>query len=172
MPSLYELTNVYASFISHLEEMQERIESGELDPEVVKDTLDSAQFPIEEKVENIVKYMKSLEALAESKKAESKRLNESAARDLKKAEWFKNYMSDNLQKVGINKLQAGVFSLNFRKGSEVIEIDERQLPDEYWIVPDPEPIPVSKNMLKKLIKDGREIPGVSLIRKPDSLVVK
>jgi Siphovirus Gp157 len=172
--SLYTLTNEFNEKVRELENYFSD-DSG-LDPEIFQDTMDSLTLPLEQKVENIVKYMRSLEALAEAKKAEAKRLSESAASDLKKAEWFKNYMADNLQKANITKLQAGVFALSFRKGSEVVEIDESKLPPEYW-VPQP-PKPMSKTELKKKLKDGLEgigtweIPGVSIVRKPDSLVVK
>jgi hypothetical protein len=166
--SLYQITNEFLEIVGQLEEM-------ELDQETFQDTLDSLQVPIEQKVENIVKYMKSLEALAEAKKAEAKRLSESAASDLKKAEFFKNYMTDNLKKAGINKLQAGVFSLGWRKGSEVVQVDESKIPraDEWpELYIDRDPVFMGKTDLKKMIKEGQEIPGVSLVRNPDSLVVK
>ena len=95
--SLYTLTNEFSGIVAELEEY-------DLDPEVFQSTLDSLTLPIEQKVENIIKYMKSLESLAEAKKAEAKRLSESAASDLKKAEWFKAYMADNLTKAGIKNL--------------------------------------------------------------------
>jgi hypothetical protein len=167
--SLYQLTNDFMEIVSQLEEM-------ELEPETMQDTLDSLQTPIEEKVENIVKYMRSLEVLAEAKKAEAKRLSESATSDLKKAEWFKNYMADNLQKAGIQKLQAGVFSLGWRKGSEVIQIDETRIPS-YEDAPhlyEVEPKLYGKATFKKLLKENPEIeiPGVSLVRNPDTLTIK
>lgn len=163
MGRLYEITQEFMEFQKQLEEM-------DLDDQTFADTLDSAMFSIEVKVENIIKHMRTLEALAEAKKTEAKKLSESAASDLKKVEWFKQYMADNLQKAGINKLQAGVFALSFRKGSEVVEVDEEKLPEDFWI-PQP-PKPESKTELKKMLKNGLEIPGVSLVRKPDSLVVK
>jgi hypothetical protein len=166
--SLYNLTNDFAAVVNHLEEM-------ELDSEVIQDTLDSLQAPIEEKVENIVKYMKSLEALADAKKLEAKRLSDSASSDLKKVEWFKNYMADNLKKANITKLQAGIFSLGWRKGTEVVQIDETKTPtaDEApHLYLYQEPKFIGKTDLKKLIKEGKEIPGVSIVRNPDSLVVK
>jgi hypothetical protein len=163
MSSLYELSNQFQVVVSHLDEM-------ELEQDLYQDTLDSIQAPIEEKVENIIKYMKSLEALADAKKLEAKRLSDSASADLKKVEWFKNYMADNLRKAGINKLQAGVFSLGWRKGTEVVEVDENQLPQEYFV---PTYKPMTKTELKYLVKnEGKMIPGVKVIRKPDSLVVK
>lgn len=161
--SLYELTNEFKGIVSQIEEM-------DLDPQAFQDTLDSLQMPIEQKVENIVKYMRSLEALADAKKLEAKRLSDAASADLKKAERLKEYMADNLQKANIKKLQAGVFALSFRKGSEVVEIDEEQLPEWAYIPQDPKPM--GKTELKKFLKEGTEIPGVKIIRKPDSLVVK
>jgi hypothetical protein len=168
MSSLYHLTNDFAAVVNHLEEM-------EIEPEAFQDTLDSLQAPIEEKIENIVKYMKSLEALADAKKLEAKRLSDSASSDIKKAEWFKNYMADNLKKVGIKDIQAGVFKVGFKKGSEVVKIDETKTPTadqapHLYLYQEPKFI--GKADLKKLIKDGKEIPGVSLVRNEDSLVVK
>ena len=163
MTTLYTLTNEFLAVTKQLEEL-------DLDPEAVKDTLDSLQAPIEEKVENIVKYIRSLEALAEAKKAEAKRLQESAATDLRRIEWLKEYTADNLRQANIQKLQAGLFSLGFRKGSEVVEIDETILPKEYFV--HPEPKPMGKADLKKLLKEGFEIPGVSLVRKDDTLQIK
>jgi hypothetical protein len=145
------------------------MEENEMDDQTAADTLEALQMPLETKVENIVKYMKSLEALADAKKLEAKRLSESASADLKKAEWFKNYMADNLKKAGITKLQAGVFSLGWRKGSEVVQVDETKLPENYWKV---KREPMSKTDLKVRLKSGVEIPGVSLVRKEDTLVVK
>lgn len=163
MMNLFELTSEFKQTVSRLEEM-------DLDHEVFQDTMDALQAPIEEKVENIVKYMKSLEALADAKKREAKRLSDSASADLKKVEWFKNYMADNLNKAGIKKLQAGVFALSFRKGSEVVEVDENKLPLDYYVPQEPKPM--SKTELKKMLKDGMEIPGVKIVRKEDTLTIK
>jgi hypothetical protein len=165
--SLYNLTNDFAAVVNHLEEM-------ELDSKVLQDTLDSLQAPIEEKVENIVKYMKSLEALADAKKLEAKRLSDSASSDLKKVEWFKNYMADNLKKVGIKDIQAGVFKVGFKKGSEVVEVapsfDVNSINNKAFLrFKDPE---LDKTKIKAALKAGYVVDGVSLVRKPDSLTIK
>jgi hypothetical protein len=168
MSNLYVLTNEFNEIVKDLEQY-------DLDPEVFQSTLDSLQAPIEEKVENIVKYMKSLEALAEAKKSEAKRLSESAASDLKKVEFFKNYMADNLKKANITKLQAGVFSLGWRKGSEVVQIDDLQVPTPFeapHLYVEQEPKFIGKADLKKLLKEGQQIKGVSLFRNEDTLAIK
>jgi hypothetical protein len=170
--SLYQLTDAFATVVSYLENLEAETE---LDPQIIQDTLESYQAPIEEKVENIIKYIKSLEALADAKKLEAKRLSDAASKDLKKAESLKAYMADNLKKAGITKLQAGVFSLGWRKGTEVVQIDETKTPsvDEApHLYLYQEPKFIGKADLKNLIKDGKEIPGVQIVRNPDSLVVK
>jgi hypothetical protein len=166
--SLYQLTGQMLSAINYME-------NAGMEPEEMQDTLDAIQAPIEEKVENIIKYMKSLEALADAKELEAKRLSDSASADLKKVEWFKNYMADNLKKAGITKLQAGVFSLGWRKGTEVVQVDETKTPSveqapHLYLYQEPKFI--GKADLKKLIKEGQTIPGVQVVRNPDSLVVK
>jgi hypothetical protein len=167
MSSLYNLTN---QFLDALDQISWHYDENEIDQQVINDTMEAMQAPIEEKVENIVKYMKSLEALADAKKLEAKRLSDSASSDLKKVEWFKNYMADNLKKANITKLQAGIFSLGWRKGTEVVQIDVNKLPMEYH---KQTYVPMTKTELKYLIKEeGKEIPGVSIVRNPDSLVVK
>lgn len=164
MGSLYEITQEFMEFQKQLEDM-------DLDDQTFSDTLDSAMWSIEIKAENIIKHMKTLEALADAKKLEAKRLSDSASSDLKKVEFFKNYLADNLKKANISKLQAGVFSLGFRKGTEVVQVDEYLVPEEFW-VSEVVTKPLGKSELKKLLKEGTEIPGVSLVRNPDSLVVK
>lgn len=163
MPSLYELTNEFLHTKQLLEEM-------ELDELTFEDTLDAIKMPIEEKAENIVKLMKEWEALADAKKLEAKRLSESATNDLKKVERLKQYLQSNLETADIKKLQAGVFTLSFRKGSEVVEIDETRLPEWAFVPQDPKPL--SKTEFKAMLKEGVEVPGVRLVRKDDSLVIK
>lgn len=163
MTSLYVMTQEFIEIADQLEEM-------ELDAETIKDTLDSVQAPLEQKVENIVKYMRSLEALSAARKEEAKKLTELAGKDLKKAECLKKYMTDNLKNANIKELQAGIFSLKFKKGTESTVINESELPEQYWIPQEPKPM--SKTELKKLLKEGQEIPGVSLVRGEESLVIK
>jgi CRISPR/Cas system Type II protein with McrA/HNH and RuvC-like nuclease domain len=163
--SLYNLTTEFLQVAAQLEEM-------DLEKEIIADTLEALQLPIEEKAENVIKFVKNLEAMAEARKTEAKRLTELAAKDTKKAEKLLSYLDDNLKMLGKTKLTAGVFQLSYRKGSEVIEIDEAKLPDFYWV---PQPAkPMSKVELKAVLKanPGVTIEGVSVVRKPDSLVVK
>jgi hypothetical protein len=168
MASLYDLSIEFLQVAQALEEM-------DLDQETIEDTLESFQGSIEEKAENIIKYTKNLEAMAEARKAEAKRLNELVAKDTKKAERLLNYLDESLRMIGKKKLTAGIFEVGYRKGVEVVKVDESRLPlfverpDLYIPV---EPKPIGKPELKKMLKEGAEIPGVTLERNPDKLVVK
>jgi outer membrane translocation and assembly module TamA len=163
MPNLYDLSNEFLTIQSQLEEL-------DLDQETLDNTLESYQVTIEEKAENIVKYIKNLEAMAEARKAEANRLTELASKDLKKAENLMNYLDSAMKMLGKKQLTAGVFELKYRRGSEVVEVNESLLPQDYF-VPQP-PKAMGKTELKKLIKDGVEIPGVNLVRNADKLAVK
>jgi hypothetical protein len=166
--TLYEIAKEFSVFKDQLEGM-------ELDEQTFQDTMEAIQLPLESKIENTIKYMKSLEALANAKKMEAKRLSESATSDLKRVEWLQSYMESNLREANITKLQAGIFNVGWRKGLEVVKIDETKTPsvDEApHLYLYQEPKFISKTDLKKLVKDGQTIPGVSIVRNPDSLVIK
>ena len=165
MSSLYSLTTEFLQVANQLEEM-------ELDQETISDTLESLQLPLEDKAENIIKYAKNIQAMAEARKNESKRLAELARADEKRAERILSYLDDSMKMMGKKKLTAGVFQVGYRKGVEVVEVDTERLPPEYWILPEVKPQPIGKPELKKIIKEGKEIDGVRLVRKPDSLTVK
>jgi hypothetical protein len=163
MASLYNLSIEFLQVAQQLEEM-------ELDQETLADTLESLQIPIEEKAENVIKFAKNLEAMAEARKTEAKRLTEQAAKDAKKAERLLSYLDDAMRMLNKKKLTAGVFEVGYKKGLEVVKVDETRLPKEYWLPQKPKPM--GKPELKKLVKDGVEIEGVTLERNPDKLTIK
>jgi Siphovirus Gp157 len=166
MASLYELTQEFLEIRAQLEDL-------DIDEETFQDTLDSYSGDIQDKADNVMKYIKELEARAKARKEEAKRLNGLASSDLKKAENLKKYLTGNLIAAGFkrgNPLETTTFKFSFRKGTETVEVNEERLPEEYF-VPQP-PKPMGKTDLKNLVKEGKEIPGVSIIQNPDSLQVK
>ena len=164
MSSLYNLTKDFLEIANKLDEL-------DLDQETIQDTLESLQMPIEEKAENIIKFTRNLEAMAEARKAEAKRLTEQAGKDLKKAESLLNGLDNALRMMGKTKLTAGVFEIKYKKGSEVVLVDETKLPENYFIK-EVVKKPMAKPELKLRLKSGVEIPGVSIIRNPDKLTIK
>jgi len=163
MKSLYQYTNDFLAVKAELDEL-------DLDSETYADTLEQYEADIADKAENIIKYRNELLGLAELQKEEAKNLVEAAKAKEAKAASLVKYLDETMKAIEAKELQAGVYKLDYRKGSEVVEVDEDKLPKKYFI---PQPSkPMSKPELKKLLKEGKEIEGVCLKRNPDSLQIK
>lgn len=160
--TLYQITDT-------IRQLQDYIESGEVDEEVIRDTLESWEGELEQKLENTYKYVKTLEAHAKAKEDEAKRLKEEAQRDKNHAEKLMKGMEMYLDMIGKREVKTPLFTFKFYKGREVVDIDESKLPDDYWQTYRK---PISKTELKKLIESGKEIEGVQIVRNPDYLKVR
>lgn len=161
--SLYHYTHEFLAVKAQLDAL-------DLDDAVYADTLEQFEANIAEKAENLIKYRNELLGLAELQKAEAKKFADAAKVKEAKAAAIVQYLDQTLKAIGSKELQAGAYKLNYRKGSEVVEVDEKKLPDMYKI-PQP-PKPIGKPELKKLLQEGKEIEGVCLKRNPDSLQIK
>lgn len=141
-----------------LEEAFERC----IDPEtgeILEDTseLDELALARDEKIENTALYIKNLKAEAEAIRAEEKKLADRRRAAENRAEWLKNYLSNNLAG---EKFSTARVAISFRR-SESLKIDDIwSIPDEYMRYKDPEP---DKTMLKKAIKAGQYFEGVELV---------
>lgn len=167
--NLYELTN---EFVETLDGLNDLLEEGTITEKAYDDTIETLKMPLEEKVESIVKYIKNLEAIADSQKSEADRLRNLASGNKAKAARLKTYLDSNLKRAGIKNMQAGIFSVKYKKGSEVVtvseDVDFNKLPKEIVKIKKE----VSKTEAKKLLKEGKTLPGVALVRNPDALVIK
>lgn len=161
--SLYQYTNDFLAVKAELDALN-------LSDELYADTLESYEEDIADKMENFVKYHNELLALASLQKEEAKKLTEAAKAKEAKAESLKKYMDQTLKAIGSKEMQAGAYKLMYHKGKEVVIVDEKKLPEEYF-VPQPSK-PMGKPELKKLLDAGKEIEGVCLKRNPDSLQIK
>lgn len=159
--SLYEITE-------NIRQLQLLIEEGQVDEEIIRDTLESWDGELEQKLENTYKYIKTLEVHAQAKKDEAKRLREEAERELAQADKLMTGMQMYLEMIGKREVKTPLFTFKFYKGREVVDIDESKLPDEYWQTYRK---PMSKTELKKLLQE-KEIEGVKIVRNPDYLKVK
>lgn len=161
--SLYHYTNDFL-------EVKAALEAAGVDEEVFHDTLEAYEDNIAAKMENVIKYHDELVAIAAAQHAESKRFDKAAKANQAKADKLKEYVDQTMKAIGATEIQAGAYKLNYRKGSEVVEVDETKLPSAYWVKqPDK---PMGKPELKKLLKEGKEIEGVCLKRNPDTLQIR
>ena len=163
--NLYELNQNFNNLISVLENTED-----ENIKELIKKSMDQITLETNEKIENIIKYIKNLEAEAEALEKESKRLNDRKIRTLKKVDNLKNYLKDFTNTLDSKKYHTGIFNISIRKNAAAIIIENDFLvPDEFCKT---EIIrKVDKIALKERLKAGEVIEGVKL-QQSESIIIK
>ena len=138
----------------------QEVQNMELDPEVMKDTLDSIEDAIENKAENIAKLVRNLESDVSAYKEEEERLKTKRQATENKVKWLKTYLEDNMKLTGKTKFKSGMFNFSIQKNPASVNItDERIIPEEFLI---PQLPKIDKTALKDVLKNGVEVPGAEL----------
>lgn len=155
---LYELANDYLAFLN-------AVESGEIPEEAIADTLEAITASIEDKADNIACLLKNLDAECKAIKAEEDRLAERRKAKEKSHERIKQYLSDTLQRAGLDKIETARNCITFRK-SESVEVNEdvffewaQKNRDDLLKYSKPT---ADKTAIKRVLKDGIEIAGAEL----------
>ena len=163
--NLYELNQNFNNLISVLENTED-----ENIKELIKKSMDQLTLETNEKIENIIKYIKNLEAEAEALEKESKRLNDRKIKTLKKVDNLKGYLKDFTSSLESKKYNTGIFNISIRKNAASLVIDNEFLvPDEFCKT---EIIrKVDKIALKEKLKAGEVIEGVKL-QQSESIIIK
>ena len=109
------------------------------------------------KVENICLWIKNLKAEAEALKAEKDAFAARQKAAENKMESLKRYISGYLEGTSFESAKVKV---SFRKSESLEILEGAVIPDEYLKFKEPE---VNKENLKKAIKGGLQIAGVSIV---------
>lgn len=138
----------------------QEVQNMDLDPEVMKDTLDSIEDAIENKAENIAKLVRNLESDVSAYKEEEDRLKTKRQATENKVKWLKTYLEDNMKLTGKTKFKSGMFNFSIQKNPASVNItDEKIIPEEFLIQQPPK---VDKTSIKEILKRGIEVPGAEL----------
>lgn len=138
-------------------ELQNMLEIGEIDEEVYQDTLENLE--IDKKIENICAVIRNLEAEAIAFKEEKDRMaarQKTAENGIKR---LKISLLNHMTVTNQNKVKAGLFNISVGRTEKVIVTDQEQIPKEYLI---PQESKVDLATIKKLLKDGETINGVTI----------
>lgn len=161
---LYELSDIYKSFL-------DAMEAGEItDAEAIADTLESLDATFNDKADAVACMIKGLDAEAAAIKAEAAALTERAKAKANRAEWLRGYLSNNMLRMGLSKIETPRVKLTFRKSEAVEILDEmafiEQLQkdgnDQYLSYKAPT---INKIELKAAIKAGAEFIGAALVER-------
>jgi hypothetical protein len=159
---LYELENDYLA-------LMQAIDDEEIPEDAIADTLEAIKGEIEVKADNIACLLKNIEADMLAIKAEEIRLAERRKTKEKAHERLKQYLSDVLQRMSIDKVETARNKITFRKSESVEMLDEEAFikwaqdnRDDLLTFSAPK---ANKTEIKKALKVGTEIVGAQLISK-------
>lgn len=147
--NLYELSQNYLA-----------VQEMDLEPETLKDTLDSIEEAIEVKAENIAKWIRNLEADKKAFEEEEKRFKEKKQAADNRIKSLKLYLEDNMRLTGKTKFKAGFFSFAIQNNKPSVEVfDEALIPKQFLIA---QPVKIDRAGIAELLKAGEEVPGAEL----------
>lgn len=160
METLYELTDNYQQVLEIAEQ---------LDPKTLKDTLDGINDAIDDKAENTAKVIRELEGDINTLTSEIQRLNERKTALSNNVKRIKEYLQNEMEKVGKTKVKSERFTIGIQNNPPSVRVeDERKIPRDYFTPQDPK---LDKTKLKDELKRGKEIDGAEL-RQKRSLRIK
>ena len=147
--NLYELSSNYRA-----------IQEMDLDEETLRDTLDSIIGEAEPKAENIVKWIRNLKGENTAIKEEETRLKNKRITNENKIKALSLYLEDFLKTSGLTRIKTELFTISLQNNPSSVEVyDATLIPPKYLI----EQLPVvDKQIIKELLKQGKEIPGATL----------
>lgn len=148
MASLFELNEQIKNFQWEIDE-----ETGEILNE--KD-LDNIEMELKTKVEQLALWILEMETDVDAYEKYEKKFANQKKQTKKKIESVKNYLASAL---GGEKFKTDRVNISYRKGESVKIEDGAVIPEEYLIAQEPK---IDKTGLKKAIKDGAVIDGVSI----------
>ena len=154
--NIYEIKESY-------EQLQQFMADGLVDDEVFRDTLESIEGNLEEKLEGYGLVIKNIEALANGYKAEADRLNNRHKEVVANIDKLKDRISVTLQTMNIPKMDTEHFRYSFRKSDSLNVFDESKIPDQF--IKSEVVTSVNKADLKKAMKGGLVVNGAEIIER-------
>ena len=149
--NLFELNDNYKELASR----------DDLDPTILKDTLDAIQDDRRSKLDNLATWADQLKSEIDFMSNKKKSWEDEITYRKNKLAWIKQYITDVLDDAGIKRLTTDNHLLSARnfKASTIIDNDEK-LPDKFKVTetttkPD-------KKAIYKALKAGEEVPGAHL----------
>lgn len=120
--NLYEITSAFPA-------LMEQEEMTDEEKNIVKNELNNL---LNSKSMNIIAHFKNEEMKIEAKKAEAKRLTESAKADERRLENFKKYVKECMENGGFLKVETEIGTLSIAKSPISVEItDEDKIPSDF-----------------------------------------
>lgn len=161
MSNLFQLSTSY-------QQVLDLIEQG-MNPEDLKDTLDSIEVELNVKVDNTIGLKRSVDADVDAIDKEIKRLQGLKQQKQNFSDRLKNYLQDMLDVQGLQKFRTPINYIYKRKNVPSVYVtNEKVIDSDYWVSQAPK---LNKKQIKDDIKAGINVEGAEL-RDSESLVIK
>lgn len=152
-----------------LKDQYNELQSMDFDPQVFNDTLEALDGEISDKAQNIGFVNANMTAKIEAIDNEIKRLQAMKKIEQNKQNSLKDYLRNNMEQMGIKKIECDLFSITLRKPVDVVSIDNPdEVPRDFYKVVES----IDKALIKKALKDGHEVKGASLKAGKPGLLIK
>ncbi len=144
MATLYELTDQMLTLL-------ELMEDPDVDEQVIKDTMESIDYELEEKADGYAKVDRSLKAEEEGLKAEIERLERRKRTISNNRDRLKRALEEAMKVTGKLKFKTPLFSFAIQKNPPSVNvIDESMVPDQFLVHHEPT---VDKKALIAFVKE-------------------
>ena len=163
--TLYNITNKFAK-------LMDRAENGELTEEEYNKLGEELALELQNKSSNIIGYVRNSALLIEAMKAEEKRISDMRKAGEAKLEKFKQYVLENMERLGLDKIPTELGTLSIAKNPMSVEIkDETAVPEEFKTIV--QTVKIDKTAIKNHFKEtGEVVAGVQIVYDKSSLRIK
>ncbi|EAE6445128.1 siphovirus Gp157 family protein [Listeria monocytogenes] len=152
MSTLYSIQGKYQQLLNLAEQ---------LDPELLKDTLESIDDELETKAENVAFVIKELEGQSLILDKETKRLAERKNIINNNVKRLKQSLFDTMITAKKQKIKTNLFTLDIRKNPPSVIVEDESKLLNYLIE---EPKKLDKTKLGDDLKKGIEVPGAKIVQ--------
>lgn len=158
LPTLYQLTDEFLVAQAQLFEL-------DVPDEVVRDTLESLQYPVEQKAIAVAQMVRNFEAQRDAIKAAIADMESRAKAMNHRAEKLRSYLFEQMMRSSIKKIPSPYFDVKLVQNPPAVVIGaDAKIPDRFMRIP-PVPMPEpDKKAIKAALEAGEDIPGCEIQR--------
>ncbi len=163
--TLYNITNKFTNLMN-------KAQNGEITEEEYNELGFEIAQELQTKGANVIGYIRNTELLIDAMKAEEKRIADIRKTGEAKLEKFRQYVLENMERLGLSKIQTELGALSVSKNPMSVEIEnEEEIPKEFK--QEVVTTKIDKTAIKSHFKTtGEIIPGTKIIDDKMSLRIK
>lgn len=154
MSSLYDIDQRYLAALDAATDPENNI-----DPELFADTLAGLEGEAEDKIHNVIRYARNLEAEADAIKQAMVSMKIRLDAKRRRAERLREYAMEGMQVIGKKRLEWPDFVASVAPSPDSVVVDdEASVPDDYCRYTRA----LDKAVIKQALKEGHTVPGCHL----------